>query len=503
MKQLIFLLAVAISTVGCNGFKAIESVTLSNTGTPSSSLCQKPYSPINLKLAANPVYKNAFTQTKMVSDEWSDPSSVRAVSVLVNSQCLTDRPLPSVLIAKGQTQPSSWATAENTLHVQFADSITSEEGITALQNHPCVLGLSPDVIIRRSALPDDPFFTSQLYLDSIDFQETYDFLFESALGLSGQTVVAIIDDGMDMAHPDLRNQLWVNMAEANGAANVDDDGNGYVDDVNGYDFASNVANPAHKGNALHGTHVAGFIAAAADNAVGVSGILGTHTRIMVLNIFGSSESSTIANIDRAIRYAADNGAKVINMSFGGEGRSATTASAIAYALSKGVFLAAAAGNDNRELTNTYQVAPASYASQYEGFVSVGASDVRVGSGNGSCSFSNYSTTYVEISAPGCDTSRNDLGILSTLPNNQQGYLAGTSMATPIVSATAALLITLARDRDGVMLTPAQTEKLLTDTSLVRTNLSTRVSGGRALNLKNATNLVIDQYLSDNEICPAN
>src|SRR5690606_9959570 len=161
-------------------------------------------------------------------------------------------------------------------------------------------------------------------------------------------VVAVIDSGLDWNHADFDwGNIWNNPGEIpdNG---VDDDGNGYVDDVIGWDFLGQNNKPwDHDG---HGTLTAGIIAADSDNGVGIAGI-NPHARIMVLkalNAFGNSRASFIAH---AIRYAADNGARVVNLSVGGPGLTGIERDAVAYARSKGVLIVAASGNDGTEITD--------------------------------------------------------------------------------------------------------------------------------------------------------
>ena len=246
------------------------------------------------------------------------------------------------------------------------------------------------------------------------------------------TTVAVIDEGVDTSHPDLRNNLWTNPGEvANNG--VDDDSNGYVDDVNGYDFANNDASvydrdPISGTGDEHGTHVAGTIAAEGNNSLGVVGV-NWRARIMPLKFLGPDGGYTSDAVE-ALNYAVAEGAKISNNSWGGGGSSQTLLEAIRRADASGHLFVAAAGNggadgvgDNNDTTAHY---PSSYNSP--NILSVAATNNQ----DALASFSNYGSSSVDLSAPG-------VNILSTLPGNQYGSYSGTSMATPHVTGVAALL----------------------------------------------------------------
>ena len=233
-------------------------------------------------------------------------------------------------------------------------------------------------------------------------------------------VVAIIDSGSDVTHPDLAPNLWTNTGEIadNG---IDDDNNGYVDDVHGYDFLREDGDPNDEDS--HGTHVAGSVAAAGDDGYGVPGVA-YGAQIMPLKFLGANDGGHSSDAAAAINYAVNNGADIINASWGGGGYSTAIRDAIAYANSRGVVFVAAAGNagTNNDSNAFY---PAGY--ELDNLISVGASDRK----DQLADFSNYGDT-VDLTAPGVD-------IVSTLPGASFGYMDGTSMASPYVSGAAALL----------------------------------------------------------------
>ena len=241
-------------------------------------------------------------------------------------------------------------------------------------------------------------------------------------------VVAVMDTGVDVTHPDLKNNVWANPGETPGNG-VDDDKNGYVDDANGWDFYNDDASvyDAADGD-KHGTHVAGTIAAEGNNDLGVVGV-NWKARIMPLKFLGPNGGYTSDAVE-ALNYALAKGAKVSNNSWGGGGYSQALLDAINKADASGHLFVAAAGNggsdgvgDDNDSTPFY---PASYDSP--NVVSVAATDSK----DSLASFSNYGAASVDLAAPG-------VGILSTLPGDTYGGYSGTSMATPHVSGVAALL----------------------------------------------------------------
>jgi subtilisin-like proprotein convertase family protein len=277
--------------------------------------------------------------------------------------------------------------------------------------------------LTTQSIPNDPSFGSLWGLSNNGSQGgllNADINIEPAwaLGTATSIVTAVIDTGVDYTHPDLASNIWTNTDEVAGNG-IDDDGNGFVDDVRGWDFVNNDSDPMDDNG--HGTHVAGTIGAVGNNGIGVTGVAWTAS-IMPLKFLDQSGSGSLSDAIKAIQYARVNGAKIINASWGGGGFSSALQSAITQFITSGGLFVAAAGN---EATNN-DVTP-SYPANYQGVISVGAStrtDTRA-------SFSNYGTS-VDVFAPG-------QSILSTLPGNRYGSLSGTSMATPQVAGALALL----------------------------------------------------------------
>jgi subtilisin family serine protease len=247
-----------------------------------------------------------------------------------------------------------------------------------------------------------------------------------AAGYTGSgVVVAVVDTGVDWDHADLVNQIWVNADEVAGNG-IDDDHNGYVDDIRGWDFASGDSNPDDANG--HGTHVAGIIAAD-NNGFGATGVAPDAT-IMPIRVLGSDGSGTESAVAAGIRYAAANGADIINLSLGGSYSSVIYA-AIQYAQTLDVLVVVASGNEYAS-TPSY---PARFSSSLSNVLSVGA----YSSSNSIASFSNDvgSSGAVQVDAPG-------VNVYSTYMNYQYATFSGTSMATPSVAGLAALALSANR-----------------------------------------------------------
>lgn len=365
------------------------------------------------------------------------------------------------------------ALAQNRAYALKIPAVFSKSEIeNAVDKDSCLMHLSEDNVATVGTTVNDPQVGLQKHLDNIDAFTGWDTLYT---GLTGSTVIAVIDDGMDMTHPDLSGVLWTNPDEiaSNG---IDDDGNGYVDDINGYNFSSNIASPAHEGAAIHGTHVAGLAAAQGDNSVGITGVMGRNASIMVLNVFGSNAGASAASIVNAINYARNKGAHVINMSLGGSGTAASVNTAMNNAVAAGTFIAVAAGNSNQLMSASNFWYPTNYAKDIGGAVSVGSIDAVTSAKSG---FSNYSPSYVEIAAPGSYSVTG--GLRSTYPPSTYAYLQGTSMASPVLAGTAALVIGYAKSQ-GVTLTPEQVETLLTGSATSNPDNTSYFLNGGQLNL---------------------
>lgn len=252
-------------------------------------------------------------------------------------------------------------------------------------------------------------------------------------------IVAVLDTGVDYNHQDLKNNIWTNTREIAGNG-IDDDGNGYIDDIQGWNFDKN-SNKIYDDNG-HGTHVAGTIAGE-NNGFGVTGIA-YNSKIMPIKVLDENGSGSYSAIAKGIYYAVDNGARVINLSLGGYFSNNALKAALEYAGSKNVIVVMAAGNDG-DSSPSY---PARYANNNG--IAVGAVDRN----KNLADFSNRSGSneLAYVTAPGVD-------IYSTLPGNQYGTYSGTSMAAPHVAGVVALMLSA-----NPNLTESQVRNILTKTS---------------------------------------
>ena len=273
---------------------------------------------------------------------------------------------------------------------------------------------------------------------------------------SGEIVIGVIDSGIDYTHPDLANNIWTNPGEIPGNG-IDDDENGYIDDVHGWDFVNDDPDPMD-GNG-HGTHVAGTIAAAGNNEIGISGV-SWNASLMALRFLNDSGNGSSYHALLALEYATMMGADITNNSWIGESYSGAAQFAINQAGNAGSLYVVCAGNDrnDNDITPTY---PASYLG--DNVITVAATTNT----DGLSSFSNYGANSVDLGAPGS-------GILSTKPGGGYTTKSGTSMAAPHVTGVASLLLSKRGD-----LTPAEIRSaILSGTDSIPSLQGKTVSEGR-------------------------
>ncbi len=313
--------------------------------------------------------------------------------------------------------------------LEIDPDVNPAEAAAAYSEHPDVLYAQPVHLFSHHAAPDDPRLTDQYSLEQIRWQDLRDGLPPGKQNV----VIAIIDSGVDYTHEDLADNIWINPDEASGRPGVDDDNNGYVDDIRGWDFTHTPTLPA-KGDFLspdndpmdessHGTRVAGIAAAVTDNGVGIAGVA-PEAALMCLRAGVTLESDLTFleedDLAAAILYAVENGAHVINMSWGGPESAFLIHDAVRYAAASGLVLVSSAGNSGEF--------GLSYPAAMDETIAVGATAPQ----DRIAGFSSRGVP-LDLVAPGA-------GTLTTWPGHAYRHASGTSFAAPHISGLAALIL---------------------------------------------------------------
>ncbi len=313
----------------------------------------------------------------------------------------------------------------------FAE-VNTDEDLESLLGSEDVLSVERNCRIRKMDLPNDPDVSKNIGLSVIRASEAWSIISKSSV------IVAVSDTGVDIQHPDLQANIWRNQSELNGLPGVDDDSNGFVDDLYGWGFpeSTNDPSPGNYEGADHGTHVAGVIGATGNNGSGVAGVAWSVQMMPLRTFKKTTEDAALSDLLASVYYAANNGAQILNCSWGIEAKpSQAELDAYAYAESRGVFVVAAAGNDSKDVS---LYSPASISTVF-----------AVGSINSRRELSSFSSYGIKIGslAPGGDvTTTFDTGmeerIYSTIPGGAYDTKVGTSISAPFVSGVAALVKTL-------------------------------------------------------------
>ena len=338
--------------------------------------------------------------------------------------------------------------SERIFKVSLPQGSDIDKEIEIYKNNNSIDFAEPNYIYKASVIPSDTHYDKQWYLKKIQAEKAWD-----SKRKSPEITIAIIDSGVQIDHPDLRENIWQNKKEIPGNFK-DDDGNGFIDDVNGWDFVNNTSNPSPKfskgftrDGILHGTIVAGVAAAAGNNATGVVGV-SWSTKIMSLKALGDDGQGDTNNVVRAIDYAINNEAHIINLSFVGFGYSQALYDAIYRAHRAGVIIVAAAGNETENQGGILLDKTPIYPVCHDGngtenmVIGVAATDAL----DQKATFSGYGNKCIDISAPGVSiftTSvyKPEKNIGSVEFNEYyEGYWSGTSLAVPIVSGSISLML---------------------------------------------------------------
>ncbi|MHC4740463.1 MAG: S8 family serine peptidase, partial [Planctomycetota bacterium] len=386
-------------------------------------------------------------------DDANEPNYVEG-ELLVRFAPKLDATIPTklerraVLTALGGARESgSYLLVPGLTVVKLPDGVTVEQALRPFNASRDILYAEPNWILRALLTPDDPNFGDQWGLNNtgqtggtfgadVNAPEAWNL----AMGTQ-EIVVAVIDTGIDYNHPDLAANMWVNEGEIPGN-DIDDDGNGFIDDVYGYNMigvdpnedpgGTPVPDPNHDGNPMddcyHGTHCAGIIGAVTNNGVGVAGVC-PNVQIMALKYLGTDGKGEITGAISCIQYALNNGANIMSNSWMGPDSTALK-NAIEAAADAGLLCIAAAGNSHAD-NDTDPLYPASY--DCNNIVAVSATDHN----DHLAWFSNYGQTSVDLGAPGSSI----LSTFSTSPYVSGKYVvtSGTSMACPHVAGACALV----------------------------------------------------------------
>jgi subtilisin family serine protease len=343
------------------------------------------------------------------------------------------------------------------ISVYVADGRPSRQDLRNLARSPRIGYVERNAIWRAVNVPNDTKYSEQDGLKRMEPEAAWDVTTGSSA-----VVVAVSDSGITLDHPDLKNELWTNPAGG--------------PDLHGYNFVNNTPDPTddHK----HGTHVSGIIGAEGGNSAGVAGV-NWHVQIMATKFLDKDGSGTTDHAIDAILYAAKHGARLMNASWGGASFSQAQQDAINYGFEHGMLFIAAAGNDSKNTDETVTY-PAGYA--VPGVLSIASSQ---GAGSLS-SFSNYGARTVDLAAPGSN-------IMSTLPAGQYGRLSGTSMATPMATGVAALMLSVRPE-----LTPLELRNALLNAVEERTGYAGKLSTAGDLNAR----LAIQQLSQGFQVWPS-
>ncbi|MES0335624.1 MAG: S8 family serine peptidase [Candidatus Magnetobacterium sp. LHC-1] len=382
------------------------------------------------------VNANAYKEGQLLVKFKDDITSTRSLTV--------HRALDAKIV-------KTYTLVKNLELVTLPASLSVKEAVKQYMQHADVQYAEPNYYAQGlDVMPNDPYFAVQWALYNTGQKNGTpgaDIKAYKAWDVTKgdkNVIVAVLDTGVDYNHPDLGGNIWNNTRET--FDGLDNDSNGYVDDIRGWDFVGNdLVDPKESNNPMdvygHGTHVAGTIGAIGNNSTGVAGVSWDVT-IMPVKILNSDLKTTMDALISGIQYATKNGAKIINASLGWKNTSQAIYNAIASARDAGVLLVAAAGNGgssdniycNGSLQNDNDLSPC-YPASYnlENIIAVAASDQN----DMLASFSNYGVISVDVSAPGVD-------ICSTITGYNSGTIysctySGTSMAAPHVSGLTALL----------------------------------------------------------------
>ncbi len=391
-----------------------------------------------------------------------------ALLALYDNDCRKKHGSPLRFEAEGYHQKDDISLSALTVQAE------SDECLVRIDENPMRQWIAPSAeastatpttaTIGALATVNDPRLAEARHIIFAKALQAWDWFYSGA-GINRDVVVAVIDTGVLHTHPDLIDNIYTDAA-----------GN------RGRDFVNNDNDPLDDNG--HGTHVAGIMGARANNGIGVTGVMGTRIKIMGVKVLDAQGAGAIAAIVNGIRYAADNGAKVINMSLGGAGASTALRDAMIYAAGLGVVIVVAAGNDAAAMSQATFYSPSCYSRDIPGALTVGSVDAVSGALS---TFSNTGTAFVWIAGPGSN------GILSTYTGNAYTAIQGTSMASPVVAGAAALLVASFQSH-SITYTPADVVAVLTDSARPVAGLTATIRNGATIDAERAAKLFYSRYV---------
>ena len=427
----------ASNTSDINGSINISST--SNSSNIITSSASKGTSSTNYK-------KNEL----FVKFKYSSKSNYKKISQTINRQI-------------GATVIKEYSEVKGLQLVKIPANISLKNAILKYKKNSNVIYAEPNYAYAANSIPDDTYYDYQWGLSQINASSAWNITTGSR-----NVIIAVVDSGIDLTHADLKANIWINPGEIAGNG-IDDDHNGYIDDVYGWNFIKNNSNVTDDDG--HGTHVAGIIAGEGSNSKGITGIMWSAT-IMPLKFLDSKGNGYVDDAVSAIRYATKMGASIISCSWGGSEYSQALKDVIDTSFA--LVVCAAGNGDSGTNDDVSPVYPACFTSK--NIISVAATDEN----DELASFSDYGLNSVDVAAPGTS-------IFSTLPGSHYGYMQGTSMAVPYVTGLAGLIKSLRPDLTALQIKYT----ILNNVDYISSLAGKVLTGGRINAFKALTNIITD------------
>lgn len=395
----------------------------------------------------------------------SDPFEELNIS---DARCIFGDDASSISLFSDKTEPIIYVLdLENPSRENVIDTI---EKLKAMPN---IEYAEPNYNVYEFSEPNDTYYQNgkQAVLDLIGAKKLWDFDIDCS-----DVTVGVMDSGIQTNHEDLIDNIWVNTREIVGDG-IDNDGNGYIDDIYGWNCGDSNGDVSYVSN--HGVHVAGIVSAVTDNSKGVASVA-RNAKIASIKIFNSSGKSTLSYIIEGINYAKKNDINIINCSFGGVGWGSTSVSIVKSAIEAvlDIFFVIAAGNIATSTPQADNDKVAVYPSQLTKDLDNVISVANTTSSDELSSTSHYGAKSVDIAAPGTD-------IYSTIPTNSYKVMSGTSMSTPMVTSTVAVMRAI-----NPNISAKEIKETLCSSSDKLSALTGKVISGGRLNAYNAVKAIM-------------